>query len=129
MINVALLNDQPQLNSYFVISSLQYIPGQTVKVHIQILNVDAPIRFMPPVAATLTGTFKKTDGTDLVVTGTKLFPSDDRSMWQLLISATDSATLVGNNFLVSLDVNGDGTDIQQGIANNALSKILFEGDC
>lgn len=129
MLNIALLNDSPQLNSYFNITSVQYIPGQTVKINIQLQSVDSKIRYIPLVAATLSATFKKSDGTDLVIAGTKLFPSDDRSLWQIVIPAADSPTIVANNFLVSLDVNGDASDIQQGIGENMLTKVLFEGDC
>lgn len=129
MLNVLLLNDAPQLNSYFNITSVQYIPGQTVKINIQIQSVDSKIRFIPPTAATMTATFKKSDGTDLVITAAMLFNPDDRSLWQIVIPATNSASVVGNNFLISLDVNGDQSDIQQGIGENMLTKNLFEGDC
>ena len=129
MINIALLNDQPTLNNYYSITSVQYIPGETVKINFQILDVDAKIRFIPPSAATMNVTFKKSDGTDLVKAATKLFDPDDRSIWQVSLDATESPLIIGNNFLVTLDVNGDATEIEQGIGENMLTKNLFEGDC
>lgn len=129
MLNVKILNNSPQLNSYFYVTSVKYTPGETVDINFQWFNDEVDNRFMPGTAATATVTFKKNDGTDLVKTASKIFPADDRSMWTVNLTSVESAQIVGNQFLAKLDLQGDGTDIEQAIGQNVLTKIFFEGDC
>jgi hypothetical protein len=129
MLAVQILNDAPQLNSWFKIQSVAYIPGETVKINFQLLDVDSAIRFIPPTTAIVTVGFKKNDGTTLTNTATGLFTADDRSIWQVVLSAADSAVVVGQNMIITVDLLGDASDIQQAIGNNVLSKTLFDGDC
>jgi hypothetical protein len=129
MLAVQILNDSPQLNSYSQVLSVAYIPGENVTINFQLLDVDAAIRFIPPTTAVVTVGFKQSDGTTLTKTTTQLFPSDDRSIFQVMLSSVDSNLVVGQNMLISVDMLGDGTNIQQAIANNVLAKTFFEGDC
>jgi hypothetical protein len=130
MLNVKILNDSAQLNSYFYVTSVTYTVGETLTINYQFFDDEAPDnRFMPPASATCTVTFKLNDGTDLVKTADMLFPDDDRSMWTVSLDASETATIVGNQFLAKLDVNGDASDIQQAIGQNVITKIFFEGDC
>lgn len=129
MLNIQMINTQATLNAYQVISSQAYIPGETVNLNFQFINPDYSIRYIPGTAATCTVTFQTTDGTELVKSAAMLFNPDDRSIWQVVLSPSDSTVVIGNNFLATLDVTGDGSNVQQAIANNVLSKTLFEGDC
>lgn len=128
MLNVQMLDDSPQLNSFTKISALSFIPGESVAVNIQVLTLDG-IRFIPPSTAIVTIGFKQSDGTTLSKPATGLFVADDRSIWQVLLAPADTNVIVGQNIIVSVDMLGDGTNIQQAIGNNVLSKTLFEGDC
>lgn len=129
MLAVQLLNDAPQLNSYFIIGAETYVSGETVTINFQLLDQDSNIRFIPPSAAIVTCQFKNSDATTLSLTATKLFPSDDRSILQVVISSSQSANVIGSNFQISVDMLGDGTNIQIAIASNVLSKTFFDGDC
>lgn len=129
MLAVQLINDSPQLNSWFKITSVAYIPGENVNINFQLQDVDSGIRYMPPTAATVTVGFKKSDGTTTTKTATKLFASDDRSLWTVALVPADTNVIVGQNIIVSVDVLGNGSNIQQAIGNNLLAKTLFEGDC
>lgn len=130
MLSLKILNESPQLNSYFYQTSESYTPGETLKINFQFFSFDAPAnRFMPGAAATCTCTFKKNDGTDLVKSATMLFPSDDHSMWVVSLTSIESGQIVGNQFLATLDVLGDASNIQIAIGENVLTKIFFEGDC
>lgn len=129
MLNIKILNNSPQLNSYFYVTSVKYTPGESMDINFQWFSDEVDNRFMPGSAATATVTFKKSDGTDLIKTASKLFPSDDRSMWTVSLSSAETADIVGNQFLAKLDLLGDATDIEQAIGQNVLTKIFFEGDC
>lgn len=129
MLNVKLINDLPQLNAWFYITSVTYIPGETVKITFQFQELDSNIRYIPGTSATCNVSFKVNDGTTLVKAATMLFSPDDRSIWQVNLSSAESLTIVGNNFLAALDVLGDATNIQQAIGNNMLSITLFDGEC
>jgi hypothetical protein len=129
MLNVQMLNDSPQLNSWSIVSALPFIPGEALNVNFQLLTTDGSIRFMPPATATVKVGFKQSDGTTLTKTATSLFPSDDRSMWQVALASADTTVIIGQNIIVSVDMLNDGTDVRQAIGNNVLSKTFFEGDC
>lgn len=129
MLNIKLLNAQAQLNYYFNITSVSYTPGESVNINFQFFDVDSGVRFIPATTATCTVSFKKNDGTLLVKTAAMQFNPDDRSIWTVQLSAADSLVVIGSNFLVSLDVLGDTTNIQQAIGINFLSPVLFDGDC
>jgi hypothetical protein len=129
MLNVKLLNDQAELNYYFNITSVSYIPGETVKINIQFFDVDSGVRFIPSTSATCTAQFKQNDGTMLTKTASMLFNPDDRSIWQISLSTAESQVIVGSNFLVLLDVLGDSTNVQQAMGVNMLSPVYFDGDC
>lgn len=129
MLAVQILNDAPQLNSYFKVQAVAYIPGENVKISFQLMDIDSSIRFMPPTTAVVSVGFKQSDGTTLTKSATGLFVSDDRSIWQVALTSAESLLVVGQNMLISVDMLNDTTDIQQAIANNVLSKTLFEGDC
>lgn len=129
MLTIKLLNDQATLNNYFYVESKEYIPGKAFKINLQTLDSELKIRFIPSEDAELTATFQKRDGTELEVEGDLLFGNDDRSTWEIAISDAESLDIVGSNFLVTLDVLGDETDIRQGMSYNSLSKITFDGEC
>lgn len=129
MLNVQLLSNDAQLNDYSTISTVQYIPGESVTITFQFLGVENNLRFIPPTTATATISFKLNDGTMLVIPATMLFNPDDRSIWQAQITALQSPTIVGSNMLAALDVNGDGSNIQQALGQQILSPTYFEGDC
>lgn len=129
MLNIQILNDSPQLNSWFKIQAVLFIPGEAVKINFQLMDINSNIRFVPPTTATITVGFKKSDGTTLTKSATKLFSADDRSIWQVPLTPAESNVVVGQNIIVSVDMLNDTTDIRQAIGNNVLSKTLFEGDC
>jgi hypothetical protein len=104
MLSVAILNDQPVLNNYFTITSISYIPGESVIINFQFIEPEVDIRFIPGTAATCTVTFKLSDGTSLVKAASMLFNPDDRSLWTVSLSTTESAQVIGTNFLATLDV-------------------------
>jgi hypothetical protein len=129
MLNIQMLNDAPQLNSWFKVSAVAFIPGEAIKINFQLIDIDSNIRFIPPTTAVVTVGFKQSDGTTLTKTATGLFPSDDRSMWQVALASADTNVIIGQNILVSVDMLNDQTDVRQAVGNNVLSLTLFEGDC
>jgi hypothetical protein len=128
MISAKLLNSEASLNDYFFIESINFVPGENVTVNLQIYLNEKSIRYIPPVAATMTLTFIDSTGADVDKTAT-VIDADDRSMWTASVSQVESATLSGQNIEVTLDVNGDGTVIYKTIILNAFIRNNLAGDC
>lgn len=128
MIAAQLLNSEASLNNFFVLSALNFIPGENLTVAVQILDPQRGIRYIPPAAAELTLTFTKRDSTDLVKTAA-VIDADDRSMWKVTLSQAETTDLSGANVVVSLDVNGDASVIQKALIPNVLVRTNLSGDC
>ena len=128
MISATLLNSDAVLNNYITLSSIEYVPGETVILNIKLFNPQLDIRYVPDAAATMTMTFKKSDGTDLIKTATEL-DTDDRSMWTTTLSGTETLDLASSNIQIDLDTLNDATIIFKTVIRNGLSKILITGDC
>lgn len=128
MIKVKLLNSEASLNDFLYIGSIDFIPGENVKVSIQIFDSQKNIRYIPPVASTLTMTFIDKDGNDVVKIASVIH-ADDRSMWRVLLSQAETENLGGQNVIIDLDVNGDGTLIYRALLANAIIRNNLSGDC
>lgn len=128
MISAQLLNSDASLNNFFTIEAVKYVPGETVKINIKLINDELGIRYIPGGSATVTLSFPKTDNTTLNKTAT-LIDTGDRSMWTVTISAAESLELASNTIEVTLDKLGDGTDLAKAMMYNTLSKNTISGDC
>lgn len=128
MIKAKLLNSEAALNDYFYIGAVEFVPGEDVKVAIQIFDVQRDIRYIPPSAAELTLTFTDSEGDPIEKTA-GLIDVDDRSMWYVELSQAESEVLAGQNIEITLDVNGDGTEIKKTLIANGIVRINLSGDC
>lgn len=129
MLNITLLNDLAELNNFFTVVSKSYFPNYPLNIKFQISDDQLNDRLIPATTATATCIFQNSDGTELTVTASMLFNPDDRSMWQVQLTADQSNNIVGSSFQVVLDFLGDGTDIRTGLALNVLALINFDGEC
>jgi hypothetical protein len=128
MIKAKLLNSEASLNDFFHLDALDFVPGTNVTIALQIFLVQKDIRYVPPVAATLTGKFIKSDGTELEKTFA-VIDADDRSMWKVALTAAETEDLAGQNIELTLDVNGDATVIYKTLMDNVLIRTNLSGDC
>lgn len=137
MIKVKLINEQVQLNNFHYVESKEYIPNLPFTIKFQIQDKETDARLIPGVSAKIVCIFQLRDGTELSKNATMLFNPDDRSMWKVEMSKTESNDIVGSNFQIILDFNGDSTladlsdstDLRSGMAYNVISKIQFDGEC
>lgn len=128
MIKVKLLNSEASLNDFFYIGAINFIPGENIVVSIQVFDSQRDIRYVPPLAATMTMTFIDKDGNDVVKTAA-VIDADDRSMWTVTLSQAESEVLAGQNIVVDLDVNGDATVIYRALLQNVMIRNNLSGDC
>lgn len=128
MISAQLLNPDAQLNEWTEQSSIQYVPGENLRVVVQILKQIEGIRFIPPITATLTATFTNADETQLIKTMTVL-DEGDRSIWYVDLSQEETTNIASGNFLLKLDMLGDGTLIYLTSIQNGLQRFNLSGDC
>lgn len=138
MLKIKLVNEQATLNNFKYVEVKEYIAGQPMTLKIQIQDSENKSRLIPDTEANLTATFQKRDGTELTVQAVMMFNPDDRSMWKISLTGTQTLDIVGSNVRIDLDFNGsaaaapvltDSTDLRIGMAYNVMSKITFDGDC
>lgn len=137
MLTIQLIDEQAELNNYYVVETKQYIPNFPFTINLEIFDGENSNRFMPTVAAKMNLLFQKRDGTTLSKAASPLFNPQDMSMWTVQMSAADSNDIVGSNFQIFLDVTGDSTapdlsdatELMSGMAYNVISKIQFDGEC
>lgn len=128
MIKAKLLNSEASLNDFFTLGALDFVPGETVDIALQIFLSQRDIRYIPPAPATLTATFIDSDGVEFEVEA-EVIDADDRSMWMISLTPTQTETLAGQNIELTLDVEGNGTIIYKTLMENVLSRVNLSGDC
>lgn len=129
MLSVKLINEQATLNNFFYPSKKEYTPSEAFTIKFQIFDSETTQRYMGKSASVMEVVFQKADGTELTKTASYLFNPDDKSMFSVALTAQESEDIIGSNFKVVLDVNGDDSEIKTGMAYNLVSKIVFDGDC
>lgn len=122
MLGAVIINEDAELNWFFEIGSLDFVPGSDVKLRLRLDDKSKHLRYIPPVAAELTLKFLKTDGSELEKSAS-LIDADDRSLWKVDLTAAETEDLVGGNILISLDVNGDASEIKLGVIENGMRRI------
>lgn len=129
MLEARLLNSDATLNNFKEISQVQYVPGEVLKIVIQLMSPQLDgIRYMPADSgATVDMVFQQSDGTELTKAAS-LVNSLDRSIWTVTLTSTESQAVIGSNIVAVLDELGDDTDIKKAILSYSLSKV-FPGDC
>lgn len=123
-----VLNSDASLNLWKEISTLEFIPGETVVLKLQIFNPNSGLRYIPPATTIMTVTFNNTDGSTLEKTAS--LNADDRSLATINLTPAETEELMGGNILFELDELGDGTVIKKGVIQYALSRVTsVGGDC
>lgn len=129
MLAIKLLNEQATLNNYFTVESKEYTAGSILKLKFQVSDSENKTRLIAGSAGKCTCTFQDREGGEFDIEAQFLFGQDDRSMWLVTLDEEATMKLVGANFLVQVDMNGDEEDLHTGMAYNAISKITFDGEC
>lgn len=120
-LSAQILNSDASLNSFRVVGSISFIPGEDISASLRLLDTEENIRYIPPATNITTLKFNKTDGTVLEINPTHL--ADDRSIMQFSLTQAQTEELVGGVISFELDELGDGTQIKKGFLFNALSKL------
>lgn len=129
LISANLLNARATLNDYFQVKSVSYVPGTKFSLKFQIIDVESGNRVMPTSGALVNVIFYKNDATQLTLAASMMFPSDDRSMWSVDVSASNSLLVNGGNVIITLDPVGDASEVDKGMLYQVLKQVLFDGDC
>lgn len=139
MLTIALINQAATLNNYSTVGVVDYIANLPFKINFQIGDEETGNRIMPTVSAKCICIFQQRDATlgNITKNATSMFNPQDMSMWTVPLTAADSTNIVGSNFQVFVDFNGDSTlpDLSDaslllsGMAYNAVEKTTFDGEC
>lgn len=128
MLKAKLLNSEASLNDYIEVNAINFIPGENVTVAVHLYDAERGIRYIPPLAATLTMTFIDKDSAE-ILKDAAVIDADDRSMWSVDLSQSETEVLAGQNIILELDVNGDGTVILKALIANGIIRNNLSGDC
>ena len=99
------LNEDATLNNWKAQNSSQIVRGADAKLILQLWQPERQIRYIPLVSATITTSLIKNDGTTLAKTATFAF-ADDRSIIQFTLTAAETALLISQNLIVSVNESG-----------------------
>jgi hypothetical protein len=126
VLTAKILNSDASLNSFYEISSLDFLPGGPADLVIRIFNPQSEIRYVPGIDAKLTIILNNTDGTNLEKAAT-VVDAGDRSMWKVSLTAEETENLLGGNFTFELDTEGDDSIVWTGLVTNGIRSL--SGDC
>lgn len=137
MLKVKLLNEQCTLNNFEYKEVKEYIPNLPFKIKLQIMDSETDHRLIPGTAAKMNAIFQTRDGEELTVAASMLFSPDDRSMWEVSLTAEQSNDIIGGNVQFMLDFQGDSTtpdladatDLRAGMGYSIIAKVTFDGEC
>ena len=128
MLTANVLNGDASLNSFIIIGSASFLPGEALTLVFRLIDSDKNLRYIPPIDSVITFSFEKTDGTDLQKSVTLSAGYEferDLSMIKIEFTSSETEELVGGNVLFDLDLGGAGT-IRKGLIQAALSKELID---
>lgn len=128
MLKAKLLNSDAELNDYEHISAVEFVPGENLTIAFQIFHSQKELRHVLPIAATVSLTFKDSDGEDIDVAAA-VINADDRSMWSVDLSQAETATLAGQSIEGEVDYEGDASVIYKFVIQNGVIRINLDGDC
>lgn len=125
MRSARLINSDASLNTFFEIGTLDFVPGTQTVLALRLFDSQKALRYVPPATSVLKIYLQKTDGTELEKT-MLVIDADDRSMWSVTLTDTDTADLIGGNVRFELDPLGDASVIEIGLIKNGLSSIMVD---
>jgi hypothetical protein len=119
-LSLNVLNSDCSLNAFQIASSASIIGGETAEIVLQLWQPSKKIRYMPAAGATFSMDLLKADGTVLTKVPTLKFPSDDRSILLLSLSAAETAVLISQNLILKVT---EGPSISIAILQMGLQKV------
>lgn len=127
MIKSKLLNSQAELNSFFELASIDYTPGQDLRIVFRIFNAQTDIRWVLDAADTVVVTFLDGTSTEVDITATAL-DVGDLSMYYIDLTPTQTTDLNLGNMQVEVTIAAD-SKVYKTVAYGAFTKNIISGDC
>ncbi len=133
MISARILNSRATVNNFYEIGTLEFVPGSTFTLVIQLIDTQSPdmMRYVAipsdgnSAHLVVTFTMPNTDGSDLAVTMTQM--TGDASIWTANITTSQSASLATGNCQVSVVDTGTSPSTLLGLVSDAIA-IQITGD-
>lgn len=129
MLVARVASSDATINNFKYLASLRYIPGEQTRLVITLIQEDKDnLRYMVPDVGTVSVMLSLSDGSTLTKTMSPLSnvspAGTDRSTWFVDLEETETADLLGGNFLFMIDVLGNASEIIKGWVQNGLSRII-----
>jgi hypothetical protein len=120
MLSAQILDSHATVNSFEVIESLNFIPGEETTLVLRLYQPQRrdKLRWVAGATATLTLHIPQADGTELELAATPMV--GDFSIWSVLLTEAQTAEFIGGNFTFELV---EGTVTTLGYVQNGLSLI------
>jgi hypothetical protein len=126
MFTADVISSTVTINDFSPIGTLSFIPGSQTVFAIRLKQSQRAdlLRYIPPSTALLTVTFQNLDGTQ--TTQSMTYMADDRSIWTTTLTSATTALLASGNVVLTLDLLGDGTQIDKGYIQAALTLVITD---
>jgi hypothetical protein len=125
VLTLDVVSNNPQLNVHTLSKVFQFASGQTAKVIVRLWQADKKIRYIAGQTAVITVDLKKSDNTTLTKTCAFTF-TDDRSIVEFDLNATETAAIIGQNLVVKIV---EGSDTKFASLQFGLQKLILDGSC
>jgi len=119
-ITAKILNSDYTINSFTEKSAFEFMPGESKKLVIRLLDPANNLRYIPLSTSVIVAKFLTTDS-ELSKVG--IMNANDRSIIEFVILASESSTMVGGTIIFEIDELGDGSQITLGSISNAMQKV------
>lgn len=122
MFIVRVLNSDYSVNKFDEINEKNFIPGEATTLVMRLYSSERELRYIPGASAEINVKLLKSDGTFLEKDAT--LDSDDRSIFYVALSSSETSDLLGGNIVAEVDLLGDESLIETGFGYGVLRKVI-----
>lgn len=124
-LGIRLLDNQSALNSLIYRNNIKITSGENAEVLLQLVDLDTASnanqvgnRYMPSNAATLDVIIKSVNNANILSKSASMkFPSDDRSIWSVMLTAADTAKIGSVDIIATLT---DGASVKKALGSQLI---------
>jgi hypothetical protein len=125
------INSDGTLNNFQQIDKINIVKENAATVRIQLIDLEKKLkedhlRFVPASGATMTITFYRSQTADVVTKNATNPFADDRSIWQVTLTAAEAAKVSSGFLLVTLT---EGATVTKLKVNGIISVSSASGTC
>lgn len=123
ILSLKVINSDATLNNFQEIGSAKFVPNQSLKIAMRLMQTERNLRYVPDSAATVSVTFKQSTGPD-IVKAASFVDTGDRSLILVELTDLETANLISQSLYVTVT---EGSDVSIAYLSNALQNAHVNG--